>query len=82
MFNMALNINWPCSRTASYVFGGLGTPTKHTVFEFCLMRDYSILGIEFSIRLKGDHPGVYSTFRLMTYALELNLYDTRREQSK
>jgi hypothetical protein len=77
MINFNLNIANPWSRCWNLVFCKFGPIGQYKAWEFNVYNTHYLIDLEFRLAFTGDHPGVFVTFGLLGYSLEVNLYDIR-----
>jgi hypothetical protein len=78
MINLNFSITNPWSQDLWNVLWNISRSiTKHKAVEFNGYRTGHVIGVEFHLRVKGDHAGARVMLVLLGYGAELHFYDLR-----
>jgi hypothetical protein len=79
MIYFNLSIDNPFSQRWKTLFFNHGCIGQFKGWEFNGYATHSIINLDFSLKIKGDHPGIFILCGLLGYAVEFNFYDSRHE---
>ena len=83
MINLRFSITNPWSDRFSNVYSTAGkTPFKHKFWEFQIMRTDDILSADLRISSRTDHAGFDLWLGLLSFSVNLVVYDNRHWNTK
>lgn len=77
MINIDLRISNPLHHKWSPIRAFFGKITDHIAYEINLYKSNTIVNLYLRVQTNGDHKGIFLILGLLSYDLELNIYDTR-----